>query len=363
MRIFHRTLTTLIGVIALLSLTAAHHPARALTKEEIANLTGPNRQSVLEDGARKEGAVVWYSSMVVDQVTRPLSSAFERRYPFIKATYLSTPSAQIYQRALAESRANSVKVDIMAAGAADTFRGTNVTQKFSSPSLAGYPKEFVDPDGLWVSFRTTWTAAAWNTKLLAAKDAPKKWEDLADPKYKGKLAWSDLASSGAPRIITHYRALLGEEKAMAFLNRLRANDIRTIPGDTGVVQAQLISGEFAMVIGHALALVATAKAEGAPIDGANLDPAITRMSAVAMLRDPPNPHAAALFMDWLLAKDGGQQVLADVGYNPAHPQVQAQEALRWIVPATTGMKELVLSTEQENAMSQKSTQIYHDMFR
>ena len=354
-------LSTLSGALLAAGISAA--AAQTLTKAQIATLNTPDRQAVLIDGARKEGAVAWYSSMVVDQVTKPLSEAFEKKYPFIKTTYLAIPSAQIVQRSLVESRANAVKVDIMAAAAADQQRGTNVTQKFWSPMLAEYPKEVIDPEGTWVSFRTTWTAVAWNTSRIKAADAPKTWEDLANPKYKGMMAWTYLIASGAPRIITHYRSMMGEERAMEFLKKLRAQDIRTIAGDTGAAQAQLISGEIAMIVGHPLALVATAKEEKAPIDGANLDPAITRMSAVAMLRDPPHPYAAALFMDWILDKDGGQKVLADVGYNPAHPKVPALESLRWVVPATTGMKEIVLSTDKENDMLARSSEIYRELFR
>jgi ABC-type Fe3+ transport system substrate-binding protein len=346
---------------ALVALALSSAPAAALTKEEIALLNTPDRTAILIEGAKKEGEIVWYSTMVADQVTKPINDAFMKKYPFIKGTYIASASASIYQRALAESRAKNVKVDVMAAGAADTFRGTNVTQPFYSPELAAYPKEFVDPDRLWASFRTTWTAVVWNSKLVP--EPPKSWEDLAHPRFKGKLAWSDLVASGAPRIITHFRAMWGEDKALEFLKKLQAQGIRTAPGDTGLLNAQLSAGEYPIIVGQALALVALEKAKGAPIDGANLEPSITRTSAVAMLRDPPNPHAAALFMDWLLSKDGGQQILADVGYNPAHPEVPALEALRWIVPATTGMKELVLSTEQENQMAEKSAELYRTMFK
>src|SRR5437016_493745 len=62
--------------------------AHGLTTDEILNYKGPDRQRVLEEGARREGTVVIYSGMIVNQLLRPLTEAFEKKYPFIKARYL-----------------------------------------------------------------------------------------------------------------------------------------------------------------------------------------------------------------------------------------------------------------------------------
>src|SRR5258706_2245367 len=69
--------------------------AHALTTEEILNYKGPDRQRLLEDGARKEGTVVVYSGMIVNQLLRPLTEAFEKKYPFIKTRYWRGDSNQV----------------------------------------------------------------------------------------------------------------------------------------------------------------------------------------------------------------------------------------------------------------------------
>src|SRR3954469_20174184 len=62
-------------------------PAAALSQSEIAMLTGPERQQILEQGARREGAVIIYSGIIVDQALRPLVEGFARKYPFVKAEF------------------------------------------------------------------------------------------------------------------------------------------------------------------------------------------------------------------------------------------------------------------------------------
>ena len=74
----------------------------ALTTEEILNYKGPDRQKLLEGGARKEGTVVIYSGMIVNQLLRPLAAAFEKKYPFIKTIYWRGDGNQILVKVLAE---------------------------------------------------------------------------------------------------------------------------------------------------------------------------------------------------------------------------------------------------------------------
>src|SRR5205823_10531708 len=87
--------------------------APALTTDEILNYKAPDRQQVLEDGARKEGTVVIYSGMIVNQLLRPLTEAFEKKYPYIKTRYWRGDSNQIVVKVLAELRANALAADIV----------------------------------------------------------------------------------------------------------------------------------------------------------------------------------------------------------------------------------------------------------
>src|SRR5947199_8759978 len=95
------------------AMVACFTPAHALTTEEILNYKGPDRQKVLEDGARKEGTVVIYSGMIVNQLLRPLTEAFEKKYPFVKTRYWRGDSNQVVFKVHAEMRANALELEMV----------------------------------------------------------------------------------------------------------------------------------------------------------------------------------------------------------------------------------------------------------
>ena len=336
--------------------------ARAASLEEIAKLSGPDRQKILEEGARKEGQLNWYTTLGVEQVVIPLNDEFQRRYPYIVSKYIRSTSPQILVRATAEARARSVRVDVVQADVADGMKDAGLAQPFNSPVMDEYPASYIDPDREWVSFRTSWQGIAWNTNLVSAADAPKDWEGLINPKFKGKIAWPENPASGAARYITHFRVMWGEDKALAYLKQLQAMDIRTSSGSTETLMDQVATGEYAVGL-TSMHLVAFAKEKGATVDGLNPEPALAKSGTVALLKGAPNPHAAMLFLDFLLSKDGGQKVLRESGYSPANPAVQPLPTLQWIQPNLTGKKEIMLRPSQERELLAKSAQLYKSMFK
>src|SRR5918912_874930 len=63
---------------------AAGSVAKPSTLAELAMYTGPDRQSLLEEGAKQEGQLFWYTTNIVDQIARPLQQGFQAKYPFVK---------------------------------------------------------------------------------------------------------------------------------------------------------------------------------------------------------------------------------------------------------------------------------------
>ncbi len=340
-------------------------PSYSLTPDEIFNYKGPDRQKLLEEGAKKEGELIWYSTLNVDTGSRPVTEAFAKKYPFLKAEFIFSTAAQSMQRMQAEKRANSVRVDAVAAGNVDSLSGSGLLQPFWSPRLEEYNQDYIDKAGEWVGFRTGWVGIAWNTNLVKPEEAPKSWEDLVniDPKFKGKLIWPNTAVSGGPRLITHWRLMWGEDKTVEFLKKLAKLDIRTSLGSTNEVIDQTVLGEYAFSFASAMHVIGRLKADGAPIDGANYEPALTKTSGIALLKGAPHPHAAMLFMDWMLDKDGGQKALVEAGYNPSHPKAEPLPELRWTVPAMNNQKELVVDAVKEAQMTPKSVELFKTYFR
>lgn len=342
--------------------SAAPATAASRTISEIANLTGPDRQQILEEGARQEKEVMFYTSLIVDQVVRPLADGFEKKYPFLKVTYLRNNSTQILQRILAEGKARSVQADVVAASVGASLKKTGYMQAFISPELAGYPKEYLDPDNLLAPTRFAYQGIGYNTRMVKEEEAPQAYEDLLDPKWRGKMIWSTSTDTGAPFFISHVRKIMGEEKALDYLKKLSAQKIATSGSSIRAILDQVIAGEHAIGISMALHHIAISKEKGAPVGGAIPAPVMARGGEIVLLKGAPHPHAAMLFLDYVLSKEG-QAIFAEAQYYPARPDVTAIPSMQPYTPRLLGKSESIIADEELDELRPKSVAIFKQLFR
>jgi len=127
-----------------------HLPAASV--ESIANMKSADRQKVLVEGAKKEGKVIFYTGLIVDQLVRPLKDAFEKEYPFLQVDFFRGNSEAVAQRVLIEYQAKKYDVDVVSGSAATGMvQRAGYMQRFYSPELAAYPSGLKDPKGFWGS--------------------------------------------------------------------------------------------------------------------------------------------------------------------------------------------------------------------
>ena len=352
--------TCLTGAALILALSA---PVQALTNSEIANLKGADRQKVLEEGARKEGTVLWYSTLVVDQATRPIMDAFNKKYPFIKGEYHRDGSTGLLQRILAEYQAKSMRVDVYSASYALSALKLPLHEPFTSPSATAYPKEYLLPNGVGVIYRLTYHTLAYNTNMIPKDRVPKDYPDLLDPFFKGKMSWGSSSSSGAPAMISFWRKIWGEEKTEEYLTKLSKQDIKSVADAGRSVLDQVIAGEYALTLAAATNHIAISINDGAPV-AAILPPIVhSAANSTSMIKGAPHPHAAMLFVDFLLAKDGAQEIMKQATYVPAHPEVEPLAEERWAVPRLNGRQEFVEDSHEFSEMLKRSRDLYTKYFR
>jgi hypothetical protein len=133
----------------LAAVLALSGPAQALTNAEIASLTGPDRQKILEEGAKKEGQMFWYTTLQVDEASGPISKAFMKKYPFVKVDVYRGTGVTITQRLQAENQAKKMLADLVVFNAADgrAMVKAGMTEAFASPIYsAEYPPDYVTKD-------------------------------------------------------------------------------------------------------------------------------------------------------------------------------------------------------------------------
>lgn len=284
---------------------------------EIALYRGPDRQAKIEEGAKREGELVWYTSVATSD-SQGILQLFEKRYPFIKTKLIRLSSERLVQRYLTESQANRFLADVVDTDsfAIELLRRKNMLQPYYSPTGEKFDKRSRQPQGYWVANRLIMIVLGYNSRLLKADEVPKRYEDLLDPKWKDKMSIEREQTEWFLALMEHW----GEEKAEAFFQRLSAQNPKIRSGHT--LLAQLIAaGEDHLSPNSYSHQIAVDQRKGAPVDWVNFEPVIGKSAGGALAKNAPHPHAALLFLDFMISKDGGQKVFQGAKRIPTHPEL------------------------------------------
>jgi ABC-type Fe3+ transport system substrate-binding protein len=348
----------LAGCLLATAATAQTSDANILT------YAGPDRTDRLIEGAKKEGELTYYSAMIVNQALRPLTAAFQAKYPFIKVSYWRADSEEIETKIAAEIRANNAVGDVIeGTGIGELAVHAGLAQPIVSPELGAVPEGFRDPNRLWVPTRMSYFAMAYNTRLIAAGTQPKTYDDLLDEKWRGKMAWPLLSAIGAPLFVTNLRLAWSDEKAMAYLRRLRAQNIVNFgAGNPRTLVDRVIAGEYPIALQIFAHHPLISAAKGAPVTTQLLAPVASSAGTLVIPKASRHPYSAALLMDFLLSKEG-QRILAAAEYLPVRPDVEPLAQIAPIVPSRAGIAENFISPEKLNAYTESSAKIVEDLFR
>jgi iron(III) transport system substrate-binding protein len=250
-------------------------------------------------GAKKEGRVVFWSSMRIED-SRALAAGFESKYPFIKVDIFRAGGEQIVNRAVAEHAAGKATVDVLNAFALKVLQNRGLLQAYTAPEAALYPAGFKDPQNFWVSLYSGYNVIGYNTKLVSKADAPKSWEDLLHPRWKGKLGMDDEEYFWHAGMLKHW----GEERGRKYMAALSRQELQFRNGHA--LLADLMSaGEFPVAVVVYPDHVEQMKAKGQPVEWVkSSDPILVNLAPVGVAAKAPQPNAAKLFMNYAISKEG-----------------------------------------------------------
>ncbi len=266
--------------------------------------------------AKKEGKVMIYTSLNADEF-EVVTAVFAKTYPDVKIEFYRGDSEGVTQKALTEFRANTFIPDILETNDINITQlaSAGVIAPYKSPEVSAYPKGAYDPNGNYAAARVNLLVIAYNTDLVKKQDAPKKLEDLLDPKWAGKIALE--ADDWA--MIAYTSKVMGDAKAQEFWTKLAAQKPRVVKGHTELANF-LVAGEFAISPNVYVHRVFSMQDKKAPIDWVKTDPVYAFPHVVSLAKNAPHPNAGKLFIDWYLSKDG-QEALVKAGRVPARPGV------------------------------------------
>jgi len=254
-------------------------------------------------GAKKEGVIEFYGpSTLGPEGAQALAAGFNKKYGLnIKLNF--SPSGNMTRDTAKivgmSASGQPPEWDIMVV--TDAHHGSLWLRKLQQTfdyAGAGVPKDRIEYDSGTISVANQFALPTYNSKLVAAKDVPTKWEDLLDPKWKGKLGvinsthhWGRLAAGP-----------WGEEKTIDFIKKLSAqNPLLTRAGE---MAQRLVLGEVLVSATLQDSQLHESQKSGAPLAFADqVQPVISPEYHVGVLKNAPHPNVGHLFVIFMASPE------------------------------------------------------------
>jgi len=271
--------------------------------------------------ARKEGEIVWYTTMSSDQ-SNAFMARFQQKYSFLKPSVIRLGGSALLNRVLTEAKAGKNFFDVVH-GTGEIvlpLMDMGLLAPYMSPERKMIADDLKDRKGFWTSVYVNSVVLGYNTNLLKGQVVPRSYNDLLQPRWKGrKISVDDTYATFLQGLI----AVWGKDKALDYLKKLAEQEPVVMRGST--VRVQLAAaGEFPLVIAYANIIQYLAE-KGAPIDWVPLEPAVISVNTVMAGAKASHPNAAKLFIDFTLSKEG-QEKLWDFQRIPSRSDVEPKPA-------------------------------------
>jgi iron(III) transport system substrate-binding protein len=283
-------------------------------------LSGEQRVAGLLELIEAEGGDLNLYTSMSPSVVDPVVSAFEDAYDLNLAVYRADSEA-VLQRLLEEAKAGFHGADAVESSGLElvVLGQEQLVTPYDSPAEAG----LVEGVGheRWTTDRFNTFVVSWNTDLVPAGEVPGSWEELADPRWNGKLAIEAGDVDWYKTLWEYWVDGQGksEEETDALFEAIARNAL-VVKGHT-VMGELMAAGEFSVGVNY-LHIVENLAADGAPLAWEPaVEPVFTRANGVGLVEGATHPAAAVLFADWLLGD--GQEVLADVSVDPVRTDLVA----------------------------------------
>jgi iron(III) transport system substrate-binding protein len=268
-------------------------------------------EKALYEAAKKDKQFTWYTAHYNSETAAAVCNGFDQKYPGVKCNYVRTTAQVAFQR-LAQDQKSGLAVASVISSTDSSHYGhmkkegwlASYTPKNVSELIDAF-KPFNDPDGQFIATAAGLVLLTYNSSVVSEKDAPKKWTDLLDPKWKGKVSIGHPGFSGyVGTWVVQMKKLYGWD----YFKKLEANKPRIGRSINDTVT--MLNAKESVVAAGPSATTLESKAKGNPLaivypeDGALL-----MVSPSAILKNAPAPNAGKLFMEYLLSKECNEIIL------------------------------------------------------
>ena len=255
-----------------------------------------------------KGELMVYTSIYPDIIDNMCKPSLAKAFPEMKVNWFQGGTEKVVTKITGEIKAKKIGADVLMVADPSYYLKLE-DQKLLLPYKSKEEKNLINDkaaDGAWYAVRVCNMIIAYNADKLKAEDAPKNWTDLADPKWKGKIAMPNPMLSGTAYVAV---GALADKYGWEYFDKLKANGLRVEEGNSAI-QNKLLTGEYAaaMILEENILKLANTKKEPLkviyPKDGVVQVP-----SPIAIFNTTKNPEGAKALVDWWLSKEGQQAVV------------------------------------------------------
>ena len=259
----------------------------------------------LIEAAKSEGTVAYYTTMTLSQ-SKKVADKFQTKYPFLKVDLFRSGADELLNRIKTEARGGLYAWDVVS-GRGDmvlTLSEAKLLAPYRSPESKFIERDMVDDDGYWIAYYVNPFVLGYNTNLVKKEDVPKTYEQLLDPKWRGKNISIDDSAYG---LLAGLIRAWGKERAVDYFRKLAAQEPVVMRGNTNRVQLAM-AGEYPLIIAYA-PTIQRETSLGHPMDWVPLEPVPVQVNPLMLAAKAPHPNAGKLFIDFLLSKEGQKMLV------------------------------------------------------
>jgi iron(III) transport system substrate-binding protein len=264
-------------------------------------------QEALVAKARAEGKVTFYANITA---VEPVIEAFTKKYG-VKGEYKRISTDKFFATVATEHEAGKLMADVLQSPIPllDLLKGKGVLASYKSPSASDYPAWTKKDDKIQI-FGIEYVALLFNKEIVKPADIPRKYEDLADPKWRGKIVMANPTTHATTiswLVGLKEQVFSAESAWIQFIKGLAANKPMFV-SSFGPTPAPVESGEKLIAISMPKYILTKAPA---PLDWARVEqPLLGTPRGMSVTNKAPHPNAARLFFDYWLSRESAR-ILAD----------------------------------------------------
>ncbi|HZC94539.1 MAG TPA: substrate-binding domain-containing protein [Bradyrhizobium sp.] len=313
----------------------------------------------LIEAAKKEGKVVWYTSIDLS-VSEKISASFKEKFGGIDVRVERTGAERVFQRIGQEYDSNVHAVDI--ANSSDAahllaWKKQGILLPYVPEDVAKYYKpEHRDPDGTYAGFRATLSPIAYNTKLVKAEDAPSSFKDLLDPKWKGKIVKAHPGYSGT--ILTATFEMV-RDIGWEYYENLAKQNIMQVQSATDPPK-KLSLGERSVMADGTEYNIFLLKESGQPVEAvypSEGTPFIVGPNGI--FKGAPNPNAAKLFQNYCFTPEAQRIIIDAGGLRSLHAQVKEHPGRKPLSDIKLMKEDAASAAAQSEEIKARYQRIFH----